>query len=153
MRIFGYEFRKSPASSASAQGPKESLEAAAHRDAAQPLVVEVEESPESGDLDSETKAAILSLGGNMGFRALCRRQAVQAALLKKYLEQQRHKSLEDVAWLQAGIFWAKWYEKEVDSMTRMESAKTPPRDAKPFEQAQFDRIKAAMEIVGGSRAS
>jgi hypothetical protein len=110
-------------------------------------VIEVEKPNPALELDPETPRAIASLAGNPGFQALMNRLRIQKALLNSALRGNKHESLIEVNRLQSGIAWINWLDRQV-ALEVTKSEREQPRPAYDVEQQEFERMAAAITIVG-----
>lgn len=96
--------------------------------------------------NAEMAQSVQTLAGHPGFNHLINKLSYQRAALKTRLEQSRHTSLEEVYFLQAGVYWSNWLKTEINRAT----VKTGgvPQDAFEEEMAAFKEIDAALERVG-----
>ena len=78
-----------------------------------PLIVEIEKPRALQPLDPETAKSVAILAEFPGFQYLLAKCRFQGAILKSTLDKQRQRSLDDVAFLQAGIAWCGWLENEL----------------------------------------
>jgi hypothetical protein len=106
-------------------------------------VIEVE-APRSHDITEDIRTSVQALAHQPGFEHLLARCRSMRAYLKKQLIESKHASMEEVQYLQAGIYWAGWLEQE---MTRHQPTK-PPAPAYDFEAQAFREAQALIEVVG-----
>ena len=78
-----------------------------------PYVIEVEKAtvPEES---AETISAVRSLQAHAGFQWLLKKLKYQAARLRAELANNRHERIEDVYFLQSGIQWCDWLQRQLD---------------------------------------
>lgn len=96
-------------------------------------------------LNDELRASIASLKYHPGFEYLLARARAVKAYLKRQLEEGRHDDMRQVHYLQAGIYWANFWEREM--LTKSQPVK-PPAEPSDIEREAFEAAKAALEVVG-----
>ncbi len=109
-------------------------------------VVELDAPRSLSEGNAEIAQSVQTLAGHPGFNHLINKLSYQRAALKTRLEQSRHESLEQVYFLQAGVYWSNWLMTELQRAT----VKTGgiPKDAFEEELAAFKEIDATLERVG-----
>lgn len=95
-------------------------------------------------LNDEMRASISSLIHHPGFNYLLHRARYVKAYLKRQLEEGRHDNLNQVNYLQAGIYWASFWEREM--LSKSQPVK-PPAVATDFEREAFETARAALDVV------
>lgn len=98
-------------------------------------------------LTRELQESLASLPGNPGFQYLLSKFVAYKAALRAKLETDRHKTLEDAVWLQAGLFWCNFCQSEIAKATKQLQA--PVLDPYDEELQAFRAIDAMIERVGG----
>jgi hypothetical protein len=99
-------------------------------------------------LTKEDEGSISTLQFHPGFRALVdKKLAAAKGVLRARLEQTRHSQLRDVDFIQSGLFWLSYLEREVAEATRA-TARTTNRAAEPDELALFQKLSTLIEGVG-----
>ena len=109
-------------------------------------IIEVEKRPAPSLETSEVKATLAVLPENPGFLYLMARFRMQKAVIERTLKYSKQESKEDYAWLQAGIFWAEWFENETNRLTKRAAA--IEADTTHFEEDAFKHIDSMLERVG-----
>lgn len=110
-------------------------------------VVELDKRAPSED-SKETRQQITALQYHAGFLALLSKLNLTRAALKARLEQARHEKMEDVIFLQAGLYWSNWLKQEVDRAGAIPAAVAED----PFEEElkAFRELDALVERVGSN---
>jgi len=92
------------------------------------------------------KESVATLASHPGFVWLIKRLELQRSALKSKLDLEKHETLREVDFLQAGIYWAGWLQQETARMT----TKLPQRKLDPFEEelVAFRELDSAIERVG-----
>jgi hypothetical protein len=96
----------------------------------------------------ELTAAVLSLRGHLGFEELLRRFRVTKAMLRAKLESEAGRG-EQGDYLRALIHAYSFVERQLKQETGRPVEK--PRMPLEDEQLEFNRISAALEIVGAGK--
>ena len=96
-------------------------------------------------LNDELRASIASLRSHPGFEYLTSRARAVKAYLQRQLETGRHENMRDVQYLQAGIYWAEFWEREAQAKSQPIK---PPVDPTEFERQAFETARAGLEAVG-----
>lgn len=112
-------------------------------------VVELEKRAPVEDT-KETRQQVASLQYHVGFLALLDKLNLTRAALKARLEQAKHEKMEDVIFLQAGLYWSHWLKQEVDRAGAIPNSVA----VDPFEEElkAFRELDALVERVGGDEA-
>ena len=87
-----------------------------------------------------------ALAGNPYFRALIERLRTQRHALESRLKESRFAKIEDVAFVQSGVFWTGWLEREVARLTL--EPQRPELTPEQREIEAFQQIDALLERVG-----
>lgn len=97
-------------------------------------------------VDSNLRESILTLQAHPGFVYLLNKLAYQNAALRTKLCGERHSSIDDVAFLQAGVYWSNWLANEL----KMATAKVAERQLDPMaeELKAFQALDSQLERVG-----
>jgi len=103
-------------------------------------ILEVEGPKTPVEWSKEMRDTISTLMAHPGFIALTERLRVLGANLKHKLSNERHSSLEEVMFLQAGIYWSNWLQEQVASATRV------TRQMKAYEEASVEDQRALQEF-------
>lgn len=110
-------------------------------------VVEVEKPRNYTTLEGdELRQSLHSLLAHPGFLYLRDRLRSQRALLQGRLEEQRPQRLEDVTFLQQGLFWTRWLSAEVDRLTQ--APQKPVLDPVEQELQAFRELDNMLTRVG-----
>lgn len=96
-------------------------------------------------LNDELRASIRTLEFHPGFEYLLRRADAVKAFLKRQLEEGKHTDMREVHYLQAGIYWASFWEREMRSKSQPIK---PPADATELDREAFEAARLALEVVG-----
>lgn len=94
----------------------------------------------------ELRNALVSLQAHPGFIYLVGRLRAQRNGLEARLKGTKFEKLEDITFIQGGIFWTNWLSHEVDRLTE-----APVQDELPpsvFEDKLFREIDSLLERVG-----
>ena len=111
-------------------------------------IVEIEKPFVLPPMDSGAAAAVASLAGHPGFQYLNAMLKNQGALLKAALYKTKHKDIREVDFLQSGCNWCDWLETQVAKATEMTSQRTEPREMRPSEIANFERLRSQIDVIG-----
>jgi hypothetical protein len=98
------------------------------------------DTPRLPELTADIKESVASLQHHPGFVYLLAKLSVQ----RKYYESQLHTGRhvgDDVAHLQAAIYWANWLERTCHGMQ-------PIHEANPSEFEAFESARQSLELVG-----
>ena len=110
-------------------------------------IIEVERPRTSPSEDlPELREGLKALGANPYFAWMLGRLKAQRNFLETRLKESRFDKIEDVSFVQGGVFWTGWLEREVERLTV-----APPRpELTPEEQEieAFRQIDALLERVG-----
>lgn len=87
-----------------------------------------------------------ALGAHPIFQELVGRLKAQNEILRSRLAATRFADLNDLAYVQSGIFWTGWISQEIARLT----AEPPKPELPPFdaEEAEFNKINELLERVG-----
>jgi hypothetical protein len=107
------------------------------------VVVEVE-APRTREITDDVRSSVQALAHQPGFQHLLSRCRAMRAYLKKQLVESKHASMEEVQYLQAGIYWAGWLEQE---MSKHQPVK-PPAQAYDVEAQAFREAQLLIDVVG-----
>ena len=107
-------------------------------------IIEVEQ-PRHIDL-ADSIESLEALSHHPGFTALMARLRLSRAQLQSRLATNLGATLDEVRFLQAGIYWSGWLETQIKSLVY----KTKPKVSTPSEQEQaiFEEIHQSLELVG-----
>lgn len=108
-------------------------------------IVELERPQTEPVLNNELRASISSLRHHPGFEYLLLRARAVKGYLKRELEEGQHVDMKRVQYLQAGIYWANFWERE---MTAKSQPVKPPAMATDIEREAFEAARDALEVVG-----
>lgn len=111
-------------------------------------IVEVESprTPLQGGDSEEMRGSIATLSSHPGFQYLQKKLALQHAALRSKLDFERHTSLAEVDFLQAGLFWSAWLDNEIKRTTvKYTAQRVDPMDE---ELQAFREIDTQIERVG-----
>ena len=109
-------------------------------------IIEVERPRTAPSEVPELREGLKALGANPYFIWLLGRLKAQRNFLETRLKESRFDKIEDVSFVQSGLFWTGWLEREVERLTV-----APPRpELTPEEQEieAFRQIDALLERVG-----
>jgi hypothetical protein len=96
--------------------------------------------------DEELRASIATLSGHPGFAHLLKKLALQNAALGSKLKYERHTTLDEVNFLQAGVYWSNWLQAELKrATTKMTQRRVDPMQE---ELDAFKQLDAQIERVG-----
>lgn len=109
-------------------------------------IVEVEKPRTYSPLDeTELRDSLHSLNAHPGFRYLIERLRSQRFSLEGRLKGARHKTLDDVGFLQQGVFWLGWIESEVARLSQ--APQRPQLDPVEQELIAFRELDSLLERV------
>lgn len=110
-------------------------------------IVEVER-PRTVPLEGgpELRDGLRALAGNPFFKVIVDRLRVQRYALEERLKGTRFEKVEDVNFVQSGVFWTGWLERELARLT-MEPPK-PQLNPEEAELEAFRQIDSLLERVG-----
>lgn len=111
------------------------------------IAIEIEAPRNAGALSDESKESIKTLAFHPGFLALTARLKTQRSLLETTLKQTRLASIQEVEFLQSGIFWTKWLESQVAAQVH-QVQKAAATEFSTEELQALEAIKANMQLVG-----
>lgn len=95
----------------------------------------------------DLRAAVSSLDQHPGYRYLSDKRKLQIGLLRRQLEALRFEKTDDIVFLQAGIFWLNFSQRERDSILNSRVAEREP-SGEELELAAFREMDALLERVG-----
>ena len=109
------------------------------------FVVEVEKLSPVPPMTDEIREGLQALKQHPAMRYLLSKARLQKAALRKELEGSQHQSLKAVYWLQQGIYWSDWLDREFADPR----AAVPPqaRELGGEDKKVFDEIRASLNIV------
>lgn len=110
-------------------------------------VIEVEKKHVSTLTAEQAAPFVARLRDDPGFQWLLSQLEVQRALLRKTLEEQRHKSITDVEFIQSGLNWLNWLRLQQERAVGIMN-KPKERPARPYEQEAFEQLRHNVELVG-----
>jgi hypothetical protein len=109
-------------------------------------IIEVERPRTSPEDLPELREGLKALGANPYFAWLLGRLKAQRNFLETRLKESRFDKIEDVSFVQGGVFWTGWLQREVERLTL-----APPRAELTPEQEEieaFQQIDALLTRVG-----
>lgn len=109
-------------------------------------IIEIERPRPLAQLDPEAEKTVITLQSHPGFLYLVNKLRLQRHALEMKLKHERHSNLNEVEWIQSGIFWCNWLEDQVNRMVnnQLPSSQT----ALPPEATAFEEVMKLTEIVG-----
>lgn len=109
-------------------------------------IIEVE-APKPQVSSPELEESIKSLAAHPGFAALLNRLRLQRSQLESKLRTDFDAKLDNLRFLQSGIFWTGWLERQLNRQVYKAEA---PRGQTPLqeEQAAFEAIHKTLQAVG-----
>lgn len=111
-------------------------------------ILEVEKGTKLEPVTSELRESLTTLQYQPAFQYLINKMRVQKAQVQKYLNEGFEVSEKELRYAQAGIFWLKWIEDEVNRLT-----KAPVNQARPAmdqELEEFNKIAANLDVIGAN---
>lgn len=105
------------------------------------VVVECKPTGTLPAMTPELSQSIASLAGHPGFQYLSMKLQKQGELLAASLTNDRHNDLREAEFLQSGVQWCSWLQRQVDAATNRVRT---PRPATPEEVSAF----GSLELVG-----
>jgi|ERR1051326_9588906 hypothetical protein len=115
------------------------------KESPRPLVIEVPVASRPEPPNPDVRLAIISLQHNIGFQYLMKKFQFQKAVLDARLRSTKHKSLEEVQILQAGIAASDWLKAEVDFETKQQAPEQ--KKVSSYEQQLFDEINRNINVL------
>lgn len=109
-------------------------------------IIEVERPHQPPTDLPDLREGLKALVGNPYFDHLLGRLRAQRNFLETRLKDSRFEKIEDVSFVQGGVFWTGWLEREIERLTM-----APPRpELSPVdnEVEAFRQIDALIERVG-----
>jgi hypothetical protein len=97
--------------------------------------------------DKESKDAVSTLQSHPGFLALLDKLKLQRGIIENTLKSTRHQDIRAVDFLQSGIYWAGWLQREVEATT-LKGPTKQYKDPMQEELEAFQAIDAQIERVG-----
>lgn len=109
-------------------------------------IVEVDRPRATPEELPELREGLKALMGNPYFSHLLGRLKAQRSFLETRLKDSRFERIEDVSFVQSGVFWTGWLERELERLT----AAPPKPELQPEEREleAFREIDAMLERVG-----
>ena len=108
--------------------------------------VELPRSPLQGGDSEEMRASIATLPSHPGFQHLLKKLALQNAALKSKLTFERHSTIDEVNFLQAGVYWSNWLLTELKRTTvKVVAQRLDPEEE---ELRAFQELDRQLERVG-----
>lgn len=95
---------------------------------------------------TELTESLKALASNPAFVYLLDRHKNQRLALERHLSGVRHKDLRETDFIQSGIFWSAWFEREIKKLTALPSPKPIVPDDDVL--SAFNEINATLEKVG-----
>ena len=94
----------------------------------------------------ELREGLKALAGNPFFKALTSRLRTQRYALESRLKESRFERIEDVSFVQSGVFWTGWLEREIARLTA--EPQKPELSPEQQEIEAFQAIDALLVRVG-----
>lgn len=112
------------------------------------FVVEVEKPRKLPTFDDNIRASVAILADQPGFVYLLAKHRFIHDTLKRQLETAKHEKLDDVAYLQHGLFWSRWLENELNLAVNRKPARSEVKDPVQEELEAFNEANRMIELVG-----
>ena len=109
-------------------------------------IVEVERPRQAPEELPELREGLKGLANNPYFGYLLGRLKAQRNFLETRLKESRFEKIEDVSFVQSGVFWTGWLAREVERLTMAPTA--PQLDPIDQEVEAFRVIDSLIERVG-----
>jgi len=110
-------------------------------------LIEVEKNRTLPTLEGdELRNALISLQAHPGFVYILNKLRTQRFSLEGRLKGTKFERIEDITFLQSGIFWTNWLESEVNKLT--ETSQSEVLAPSPFEDKLFTEIDQLLDRVG-----
>lgn len=110
------------------------------------LTVEVESAAKLPELTSELRETFKTLTYNPAFQYLLARLRVQKAAVQHQLAEGYTLDEREIRYLQAGVYWLKHLEVEVDRLTSVPTKHKAP--ASPDISDEFARVQSSIDLIG-----
>ena len=94
----------------------------------------------------ELREGLRALAGNPFFKAITARLRTQRYALESRLKEARFDKIEDVSFVQSGVFWTGWLEREIARLTA--EPQKPELTPEQQELEAFQAIDALLVRVG-----
>ncbi|MBZ5617096.1 MAG: hypothetical protein LAO23_24150 [Acidobacteriia bacterium] len=110
-------------------------------------VVEVSKPrPESLEVTPELREGLRTLNANPFMKVIMARLQQQRFALEAALKGTRFAKTEDIAYVQQGVFWTGWLERELNRLT--EAPEQPGLSPTQQEEELFREVDSMLERVG-----
>jgi hypothetical protein len=97
---------------------------------------------------NDLREGLSALQTNPFFKYLLDRLRVQRNMVKGRLEGTRHKTLDEVSFLQQGVYWTGWLEAELGRLTQAPAK--PTMTPEEEELKAFEEVDRLIERVGSN---
>lgn len=97
--------------------------------------------------DPNMREALIALGAHPGFRYLTNKLRFEHAAIESRLKKQHHENLREVDFLQVGLFWTGWLQRQIDKELRRKENQSY-RISTEAELSAFNEVSKAIEQVG-----
>lgn len=108
-------------------------------------IIELEKGSRLPELTGDLRESLRTLDYHPGFQYLLQRLKISKAGILSQLEEGLSLTEVQLRYLQAGLYWAGWLEKEHTSLA---TKRPPTRQATEDEEAEFRAIRESIELVG-----
>jgi len=108
-------------------------------------IVEYEKGAKLPELTGDLKESLKSLALQPAFQYILQRFRVKKAAMEATLREGFKLDEQQLRYCQAGIFWAGEIERDIQLLTKEQSAQ---RAAHPDELVEFKRIAKSIELIG-----
>jgi hypothetical protein len=108
-------------------------------------IVEVEKGSKLPEITGDLRESIKALNNHPGFIYLMQRLRFQRTALETSLKEGLNLTEVQLRYIQAGIYWAGFIERDVLALTQSQPSTRP---AVVDEEAEFKRMKASLDLIG-----
>ena len=108
-------------------------------------IVELPAGTKLPELTGDLRESLKSLSLHPGFAYLLQRQRYQCAGVQNALKEGMNLTETQIRFLQAGLYWLSFIEKDLNSLTQTIK---PERPAQEDERALFNRVRESLDLVG-----
>ena len=108
-------------------------------------VVEIEKGAKLPEITGDLRESLKALALHPGFVYLLQRFKFQKAAMETALREGMNLTETQLRYLQAGIFWAGQFDRDIATLTR-DKAKSAP--ASTDQAAEFEKVRQSLEMIG-----
>lgn len=109
------------------------------------IFIELDKAVKLPELTPDLKETIKTLQYHPGFVYLTQKLRIQRGLIERYLQEGFELDEKQLRYLQAGVFWLAYLDRELKTATHVPA---PTRPADDSEAELFQQIQSNMDLIG-----